>query len=139
MAWIPVQYPHFPTNEPLVNAITALAGQDTPQVRQAFYTALLNSTPLMAEEQGENRPILFVDSSKQIVLPIFTDLERLRQRFPNVKRAGAASIHELCGIILKYGMHRIHINPEDHPSRYLDRGEIQALAKGIIPDLSHNA
>jgi len=136
MAWIPIQYPNFPTNDPLLNAITSLDGQEMTEVRQAFYTTLLNSTLLMAEESGEHRPILRVDQSKQVILPVFTNLERLRRVFPDARRAGAMPVRDLCRMALKYGIHSININPEHGPGGYLDQNEIDALAEGIIPDLS---
>lgn len=127
--------PHLPTNDDLLNAITFLATAGTPEARRNFYVVLLNSTLFVAQETGESRPILLVDKSGEIMLPVFTDLERLHRVFPDAKRYGALAARDLFRLALGSKIHDININPEHGPGGYLDFHELEALANGTIPDL----
>jgi hypothetical protein len=128
--------PDFPTNEALLKAITNLAVREKKESWKTFYKTLLHSTLLIAQEEGQSRPILFTDENDEIILPAFTDLGRLRKVFPDAQHVAPLPIRDLCRISLGSDIFRININPENGPGGYLDQQEMEALAQGMIPDLA---
>lgn len=129
--------PEFPTNERLLKAIAALAAEGMSKAGRQFYTALLESTLLIAEEPDANRPILLAgDSEDQVILPVFTDVERLKRVFADAERIAAIPARNLCRMALSNDVYMININPEHGPGGYLDRDEMAALANDAMPDMS---
>jgi hypothetical protein len=129
--------PEFPTNERLLKAIAALAAQGMSQAGRPFYTALLESTLLIAEEPSASRPILLAgDKEDEVILPVFTDVDRLKRVFADAERIAAIRTREICRMALKNDIHMININPEHGPGGYLTRDEMEALANNAMPDLS---
>jgi hypothetical protein len=131
--------PGYPTNEPLLKAITALSAQQhNPGAWRAFYAALLDSTLLLARETGQPRPVLFDDVEGRVVLPVFTDLKRLRQFLPDVTEVATLPARDLCQLALQNDIPRININPQHGPGGFLNHAEMGALALGQIPALPNN-
>jgi hypothetical protein len=128
--------PDYPTNDKLLKAIIALASQGMDKAGRAFYAAVLESNFLLAEEPDMARPILFSDENDEIVLPVFTDLERLQSVFPDAQRIGTMAARDVFRMALSNKTYRININPEQGPGGFLERYELEALVKGEIPDLS---
>lgn len=129
--------PEMPTNEPLLNAIVALASNATPTTFEQYYQALLNSQLYLAEDPDASpRPIMLVDEDDGIILPVFTDYKRLKTVFADAVRYSATPAPELCRIALGNGIFKMNINPEQGPGSYLGRDEMEALARNEIPDTS---
>jgi hypothetical protein len=128
--------PGYPTNEPLLKAITALSAQQhNPEAWRAFYAALLNSTLLLARETDIDRPVLYDDNAGSVVLPVFTDLGRLQTVLPDITEVATLSARDLCQIALQNDIPRININPQRGPGGFLNRAQMEALALGQIPAL----
>lgn len=129
--------PDFPTNERLLKAIAALAAEGMSKAGRPFYAALLESTLLLAEEPNASRPILLAGNNEgEIILPVFTDIERLKRVFADAERISAMPMREICRMALKNDIEQININPEHGPGGYLDRDEMAALANDSMPDTS---
>jgi hypothetical protein len=129
--------PDSPTNEALLKALVALASQSTAQNHHAFYTLLLKSTLLMAEDpEAGPRPIMFVDELDQVILPIFTDMQRLLKVCPDARGYASVSISQVCQLALGNDIYQININPEHGPGCYLTRDDMEALANNKIPNLT---
>jgi hypothetical protein len=127
--------PQPPTNDELLKAIMVMATSDTPDSWRNFYTVLLKSTLLIAEEPDHSGPILLGDDEK-VILPVFTDTERLHKVFPDAVRFGAIPARDLFKLALKNEIDSVNLNPQHGPGGFVDRDEMEALAKGEIPDLS---
>lgn len=127
--------PNSPTGDTLLKAITVLATASTQEARRNFYRALLNSTLLLAQEGVGSRPVLFADEAGSVVLPVFTDLERLRKVCLDVRGYSALPACDIFRLALKNNIHCVNINPEYGPGGYLEHHELEALANGEIPDL----
>jgi hypothetical protein len=127
--------PEFPTNEAILKAIVNLATHQRKEDFKSYYTILLNSSLLIAHEEGQSRPILLTDENDDIILPVFTDLGRLREVFPDALRAAPLPLTQLCQLSLSSHIFQININPEKGPGAYLDKREIEAFAQGVIPDI----
>jgi hypothetical protein len=128
--------PGYPTNEPLLKAITALSAQQhDPAAWRAFYTALLDSTLLLARETDIDRPVLYDDDAGRVVLPVFTDLGRLQTVLPDITEVAVLPLSQICDLALKNDIARININPQRGPGGFLDRAAMEALALGNLPDL----
>lgn len=127
--------PKPPENQELIQAIIARSAQHSDATFQAFYMALLNSTLLIAEEPNQSRPILLEDPSGEVILPVFTDSERLSRVFPDAQRFALFSASEICRMALQNEIDMININPEHGPGCYLMRREMESLANGEMPKL----
>ncbi len=123
------------TNDNLLNAITVMATADTAQSYRDFYAAILKSILLLARENNAPSPILLEDPSGKVILPVFTDLERLKKVFPDARQSSMMSAPDIFNIALKNSIYRVNINPEYGPGGFLERYELEALAKGEIPEL----
>src|SRR5688572_11892650 len=124
------------TNEALLAAIVALASQGTPQAWRAFYTELLKSSLLIAEDpENSPAPVLLVNKSEEVILPAFTDVARLKRLCPDSPRYNVILARDLCRLALRNEIYIININPEQGPGGILERGELEALANGEIPDV----
>lgn len=140
MKFNPFQRKPVIPNEDLLKAITAVAANPTPQTKRRMYEAILNSQLLMANEsETDPAPILLETEDGQVVLPVFSDIERLRKVFPDAKRAGAMPARQLCALALQYDIDIININPAHGPGGDLERYELEALAEERIPDTSSAA
>lgn len=129
--------PDLTTNEALVKAIVAVAARPTPDAEHTYYNEVLKSKLYLADDPvASPRPILLVDESDEIVMPVFTDIMRLKKVFPDAQRFGAMSGQEICQLALKNTIFIININPQHGPGCHLLRSEIEALANGQIPDIS---
>jgi hypothetical protein len=129
--------PDLPTNETLIKTIISLAAQPTPQSWRAFYIQVLKSSLFIAEDpDAAPRPILFVDTSDAVILPVFTDVERLKKVLPDAQRYSAMPAHELCRLALQNGISAININPENGPGGFLTPRQMEALANGNLPDIA---
>jgi SseB protein N-terminal domain len=125
--------PTFPKNDDLLSAITILATQHTPENYRDFYTVLLKSKLLLAEEIGQARPILGVDKEGNIVLPVFTDVERVKKVYPDASRVGTMAAAEIFRLAMNDDIHAVNINPEHGPGIFLSREEMGYLANDTIP------
>lgn len=126
-----------PTNDALLKAIMVMATSRTQESWQNFYQILLKSTLLIAQEPDQSGPILLVgDNGEDIILPVFTDAERLHKVFPDSVRYGAMPAPDLFKLALKNQIYSVNINPQHGPGGFVDHDEMTSLAKGEIPDLS---
>jgi hypothetical protein len=71
--------PNLPENAGLIKAIISLATNQTSENFRAFYQEILKSELLLAGEADQPQPILLVDENERIILPIFTDVERIQK------------------------------------------------------------
>src|SRR5688572_10028559 len=93
--------PELLTNQPLIKSIIALASQSTPQSWREFYTEVLKSALFIAQDpDAAPSPILFVDKAGEVVLPVFTDIERLKKVCPDAQSYSAIPVRELCRLAL---------------------------------------
>jgi hypothetical protein len=127
--------PEQPMNEALLNAIVRLASENTPEAWRNFYTTLLNSTMLVAQEKGMNRPVLFDDGEGGAILAAFTDIERLMKVLPDIGGYGMMPFRDMCNVALGNGINTININPQIGPGGYVLRHQLEALANGQIPEI----
>ena len=100
------------TNDNLLNAITVMATADTAQSYRDFYAAILKSILLLARENNAPSPILLEDPSGKVILPVFTDLERLKKVFPDARQSSMMSAPDIFNIALKNSIYRVNINPD---------------------------
>jgi hypothetical protein len=129
--------PQLPSNERLLNALVAVGSNNTPQTHNTFYSELLKSTVLLAQDpETASRPILFVNQADEIMLPIFTDLERLNQVCPDAQGYSPIPFRNVCQLALRNAIYIININPEYGPGGYLYRDEIEALANNTVPAIT---
>jgi hypothetical protein len=129
--------PNTPNNDALLKAITAVAAQGTPESQRVMYMAILNSTLLMAEDPKYSpRPIMFVTPQSEVVLPVFTDTERLRKICPDALKVAALPAREICRLAISNKIFIVNINPQQGPGCDLLQHELEALAQGRIPDVS---
>jgi hypothetical protein len=126
--------PDFPENAALVKAIINLATQQTPENYLAFYTEILKSDLLLAGEANQPQPILQVDEKDRIILPLFTDVERVKKVYPDAGRVGKMPVRDIFRIAVKNNYYQVNINPEIGPGAFLTFDEISHLANGEIPD-----
>lgn len=129
--------PKFPTNEELIKAIATVAALGTAEAERNYHKAVLKSTLLIARERDEARPILLVDQSGEIVLPVFTDLGRLQTVYTDAAGFGMMPAPELFQFALKNEIYKVNINPEKGPGAFLLREDLEALAQNKLPDPRH--
>lgn len=128
--------PDLPSNQALINAIISLASQNTVETWRIFYKELLKSKLFLAQDpEAAPRPVLLVGKPDEVIMPLFTDVERLQRTYPDVTAYSAMPLSQLCNLAMQNGIHMININPENGPGVYLQRDEMQALANGKIPDI----
>jgi|GEM_PF-3280045 len=128
--------PDDKSNDGLLNAIVALASNQTPQTYQQYHSELLTSELYMAEDpEASPRPILLVDNDGGVIMPVFTDIARLKKTFPDATGYSAIPMQKLCQLVMSNDIHSININPEHGPGSFLQRKEIEALATGKSPEV----
>jgi hypothetical protein len=127
--------PEVPENEELIRAIVNMATNQTPDNYRTFYTAILRSDLLLAGETEEPHPILLVDEQDHIILPVFTDVERVKKVYPDATRVGKMPVQAIFRNAVKNNYYQININPEIGPGAFLTFDEISQLANGEIPNV----
>ncbi|MCA0455907.1 MAG: SseB family protein [Chloroflexi bacterium] len=131
--------PALPENAELLNAIIKLATQETTQNRIAFYKMILKSDLLLAGGTDPSKPILLVDDVGRITLPVFTDVERVKNVYPDANRVGKLPVCDLFRLAVKNNYYQININPEVGPGAFLTFEEFGPLADGKIPDVGFSS
>lgn len=133
-----------PTNPQLIDAMTALTANDTPENRHALYAALLDSTFLLPTTHpltggnGTSHDLtmdtLVTDTHDgQLMLFVFTDADALRQWQPEDSPCIVLSASDTFQLALKYQVGSIQINPSSAVGGSITAGEITALARGVSP------
>ena len=143
----------LPTPEPLHKAMNEIAREDTPATREGVYQAFLNSwlwfcVPEMPEGWKPGMTVVTEGMKIQVatpnnnkgdkVLPVFTDIDALKNYDPNTPHLAFQSI-EVFKMALKMDIAEIVVNPFDpvrkpiRPGGTVTRREFEALANGMIP------
>ena len=133
-----------PTNPRLIDAMTALTADDTPENRQALYAALLHSTfivPTTHPLTGSNGMSHDLDIDRlvtdthdgQLVLFVFTDEDSLRQWQTENSPYSVLPASDTFQLALKHQAGSIQINPSGTVGGSISAGEIAALARGVTP------
>lgn len=141
-------------NAELVHAMNGVALQDNDDNRQKLYAAFLRSTlivptpelPANFNKLGENvvqtttkiSMRVIPDKQGHKVTPAFTDIDALRTWDPNTPCFGISAV-ELFKMVLGTEIEGVVINPFDpirkmiRPGGFVNRAELDLLAKGLIP------
>jgi len=140
-------------NPQLLEAMTAVAKEDSPRTRRTLYRTILDSylvipTPELPANVRPGKQILehsidmhvlgIPDSNGRMVTQVFTDEEGLREWNPHIEWFGMRAT-DFLRLVLATPAEQIVFNPYDgsrkptRPSARLSREEIEALATRKMP------
>ena len=138
--------PEPPSNSVLIQAMENAATHDTPERRELLYGVLLDATLLAITPEppakpgmhqvDEDQPIRLVTGSDDEgqLLPLFTDFEAIRAWHPDPQGYVMLPARDVFEHTAATNPCRIAINPGSQIRGVLTPPEIEALARGRIPD-----
>jgi len=132
-------------NQALVDAMTAVSVQDTPERRALLFQVLLDSTLLAVTpdrpqvpgawtaQPGEKLALVTLQDSDGTVLPAFTSTAAVLAWRPDGAPFVALPARALLEMALAAGTGKIVIDPGSPTFGYVTRYEIEALDRGRLP------
>lgn len=133
-------------NEALVDAMTAVSAEDTPERRALLFQLLLDSTLIVptpcpapdapatwTAKPGKHLALVTLQDSDGTVLPVFTSAAAVLAWRPGGVGILALPAQALLEMALAAGTGKIVINPGSPAYGYVTRYEIEALGRGRLP------
>lgn len=124
-------------NEELHQAIEAAAADPTPENRRRVLQLLLTivyCVPTAGGSEGNRRTFLAIENEAgERVLMAFTDPFALKRWVSNPPAFIAMTAVKLFELVLENDFVQVRINPAGPAGGQLSRGDVEQLARGVIP------